>query len=235
MDVCLFFPVIRIRVPFSERAHGFSQSHCLFIVWEASGHGELCSGPFSFCEIHDCNLDESQWSTESLVPKNDMVIWKLMAHSTFSPPAVWGIRGVPFNRNPEAYLMASCDVDMDEAYGRVKKVGCHRRMMKVYLGYGCVDVSKNRGFPPKSSILIRFSIIFTIHFGVPPFLETSICRCWRMDEEDRFPKSIHLPGVYLGGPVGIIIHHFWISQMSKDFKRPLFLSLHSNPVWRRRV
>ena len=115
--------------------------------------------------------------------------------------------------------MASCDVAMDEAYGRVKKVGCHRRMMKVYLGYGCVDVSKNRGFPPKSSILIRFSIIFTIHFGVPPFLETSICRCLWMDEEDRFRKSIHLPGVHLGGPVGIIIHHFWISQISKDFQK----------------
>ena len=31
-------------------------------------------------------------------------------------------------------------------------------------------------FPPKSSILIGFSTIFTIHFGGPPlFLETSIC------------------------------------------------------------
>ena len=28
------------------------------------------------------------------------------------------------------------------------------------------------GFPPKSSILIGFSIIFTIHFWVPLFLET---------------------------------------------------------------
>ena len=28
--------------------------------------------------------------------------------------------------------------------------------------------------PPKSSILIGFSIIFTIHFGVPLFLETPI-------------------------------------------------------------
>ena len=28
------------------------------------------------------------------------------------------------------------------------------------------------GFPPRSSILIGFSIIFTIHFGVPPLLET---------------------------------------------------------------
>ncbi len=28
--------------------------------------------------------------------------------------------------------------------------------------------------PPKSSILIGFSIIFTIHFGVPLFLETPL-------------------------------------------------------------
>ena len=34
-----------------------------------------------------------------------------------------------------------------------------------------MDVSENSG-TPKSSILIGFSIIFTIHFGVPPFLET---------------------------------------------------------------
>ena len=39
---------------------------------------------------------------------------------------------------------------------------------KVSLG-----VSKNRS-TPKSSILIGFSIIFTIHFGVPLFLETPI-------------------------------------------------------------
>ena len=30
------------------------------------------------------------------------------------------------------------------------------------------------GKPPKSSILIGFSIIFTIHFGVPLFLQTPI-------------------------------------------------------------
>ena len=39
----------------------------------------------------------------------------------------------------------------------------------IYMG-----VSENGGFPPKSSILIGFSIIFTIHFGVPLFLETPI-------------------------------------------------------------
>ena len=33
------------------------------------------------------------------------------------------------------------------------------------------------GYPPKSSILIGISIIFTIHFGVPLFLETPISRC----------------------------------------------------------
>ena len=34
-----------------------------------------------------------------------------------------------------------------------------------------MGVSKNKN-TPKSSILIGFSIIFTIHFGVPLFLET---------------------------------------------------------------
>ena len=34
-----------------------------------------------------------------------------------------------------------------------------------------MGVSKNRVFSPKSSILIGVSIIFTIRFGVPPFLE----------------------------------------------------------------
>ena len=38
-----------------------------------------------------------------------------------------------------------------------------------------MGVSKNRGGPPKSSVLIGFSIIFTIHFGgFPLFLETSL-------------------------------------------------------------
>ena len=39
--------------------------------------------------------------------------------------------------------------------------------------YLYMGVSKNRG-TPKSSILIWFYIIFTIHFGVPVFLETPI-------------------------------------------------------------
>ena len=43
----------------------------------------------------------------------------------------------------------------------------------IYIGiYGCW--TKNRGGTPKSSILIGFSIISTIHFGVPLFLEIPI-------------------------------------------------------------
>ena len=41
-----------------------------------------------------------------------------------------------------------------------------------------MDVSENSG-TPKSSILIGFSIIFTIHFGVPPFSETPI---WKIKD-----------------------------------------------------
>ena len=40
-------------------------------------------------------------------------------------------------------------------------------------GVGYLDVSENSG-TPKSSILIGFSIIFTIHLGVPLFLEIPI-------------------------------------------------------------
>ena len=40
--------------------------------------------------------------------------------------------------------------------------------------YFYMGASKNRSGPPKSSILIGFSLIFTIHFRVPLFLETPI-------------------------------------------------------------
>ena len=43
--------------------------------------------------------------------------------------------------------------------------------LRMEVSYIDMGVSKNRG-TPKSSILIGFSIIFTIHFGVPLFLET---------------------------------------------------------------
>ena len=45
--------------------------------------------------------------------------------------------------------------------------------IQFYHDFFHLGVSKNNG-TPKSSILIGFSIIFTIHFGVPLFLETSI-------------------------------------------------------------
>ena len=41
--------------------------------------------------------------------------------------------------------------------------------------YCYVGVSKNRGYPQIIPCLIGFSIIFTIHFGVPLFLEGHPC------------------------------------------------------------
>ena len=51
-----------------------------------------------------------------------------------------------------------------------------------------MGVSKNRG-TPKSSILIGFSIIFTIHFGVPLFLETPI---WQNTCDDSWGQKNRL-------------------------------------------
>ena len=58
---------------------------------------------------------------------------------------------------------------------------CHRKVCKVIY----VGVSKNHGIP-KSSILIGFSIIFTIHFGgnTPIFGNTHMERC------DNLPSSV---------------------------------------------
>ena len=81
-----------------------------------------------------------------------------------------------------------------------------------------MGVSKNRGFPPKSSILIGFSIIFTIHFGVfslffggpptynpqnPPFetkaseAEMACKRSWHWPPQCRWEKR-KKPNVFLG-------------------------------------
>ena len=49
-----------------------------------------------------------------------------------------------------------------------------------------MGVSKNSG-TPKSSILIGFSIIFTIHFGVPLFFENT-----HIDTVDD--RSMEFPG-----------------------------------------
>ena len=60
-------------------------------------------------------------------------------------------------------------------------------IISIYIyNYIYMDVSKNRGGPPKSSILIGFSIIFTIHFG-------------------GFPLIFGGPSIYV---------HYWISEVS---------------------
>ena len=63
----------------------------------------------------------------------------------------------------------------------------HINYISIYIYiHGCFQ---NNG-TPKSSILIGFSIIFTIHFGVPLFLETSI---WH-----RYLLQDHLNQVFVG-------------------------------------
>ena len=63
-----------------------------------------------------------------------------------------------------------------------KAMEVFRKLLESKIDLG---ISKNRGGPPKSSILIGFSIIFTIHFGGPPlFLETPT---WR--QLDSTPTS----------------------------------------------
>ena len=54
-----------------------------------------------------------------------------------------------------------------------------------------MGVSKNRG-TPKSSILIGFSIIFTIHFGVPLFLETPIYKLSFAQIYDTLCKKLEI-------------------------------------------
>ena len=56
-----------------------------------------------------------------------------------------------------------------------------------------MDVSENSGFPPQIIHFNRFSIIFTIHFGVfPYFLETTKLTLLTT-KEDLFVDGFHLP------------------------------------------
>ena len=68
-----------------------------------------------------------------------------------------------------------------------------------YITVSHMGVSQKLGTPPKSSMLIGFSIIFTIHFGVPPFLETPIYQIYRFSEPryllwSPFPGQMVLAG-----------------------------------------
>ena len=56
-----------------------------------------------------------------------------------------------------------------------------------------VVVSKNGGGPPKSSISIGFSMIFTIHFGVPLVLETPILLLAIVFSNDFVLDSLTIP------------------------------------------
>ena len=77
-----------------------------------------------------------------------------------------------------------------------------------------MDVSENNG-TPKSSILIGFSIIFTIHFGVPLFLETpiskAICQTYQWGMCSNHPKAENqlLLLYWVHGAAGALTEIFW--------------------------
>ena len=79
---------------------------------------------------------------------------------------------------------------------------CNCSKMSEVLAGAHMDVSENRG-APKSSILIGFSIIFTIHFGIPLFLETPICffllaSCWWKKSCTQQLRLVVYPIIYDG-------------------------------------
>ena len=75
------------------------------------------------------------------------------------------------------------------------------------------------GFPPKSSTLIGFSIVFTIHFGVPLFLETPILRCHMLGlREGSFLQNMV---IFCGFWVAIFQESTWSNK-----NRCLFSLLH---------
>ena len=79
-----------------------------------------------------------------------------------------------------------------------------------------MDVSENSGFSPKSSILIGFSIIFTIHFGVPLFF-----------------SNTHIKPLVDWG-----IRNFYCSNFShnihQDFLKPFPRLVERGPWWKSR-
>ena len=72
------------------------------------------------------------------------------------------------------------------------------------------------GKPPKSSILIGFSMIFTIHFGVPLFLETSKSVYWNAV---RLLNLAHIgSGVVVGRPAPIEFQKCSISAFERGLE-----------------
>ena len=72
-----------------------------------------------------------------------------------------------------------------------------------------MGVSKNRGGPPKSSILIGISIIFTIHFGGFPTIfgltPTSSQHNCEAASSDAFPSNLTFSGSSGGALVATVL------------------------------
>ena len=100
---------------------------------------------------------------------------------------------------PIVYQMHSKPYDQTQRFAYFKEP---------FLVENKMGVSKIRGtVPPKSSILIGFSIILTIHFGVPLFLETPILiRGTTENEETRELLQIVVERMHPGTGILQILH-----------------------------
>jgi len=70
----------------------------------------------------------------------------------------------------------------------------------VFFSTECIeymDVSENSGFSPQIIPFVhRVSIIFTIHFGVPLFLETPIYRPQKLKENKVWAIGCRVEGIF---------------------------------------
>ena len=95
--------------------------------------------------------------------------------------------------------------------------------------------TKNRWVytPPKSSILIGCSIIFTIHFGIPLFLETPIWPNGRIFyHQPRFPwnKRISLTKPSFGVSIHSVNHSFASTRIWINLPFPFVFKLSNFPT-----
>ena len=93
-----------------------------------------------------------------------------------------------------------------------------------------LDVSENDG-TPKSPILIGFSIVFTIHFGVPLFFQTPISRLFLFLEDlcqsilETTTVPLHATRVDLGHPSCNTLKLKLLPSWMHDWKRWILESM----------
>ena len=100
-------------------------------------------------------------------------VWKKMMTRCDNNPTLPSYKSLCFSRKiHECLVLCSKSLEWRIFTAHLQGSLWHFWELAQTVQYGCFW--KIVGFPPKSSTLIGFSMIFTIHFGVPLFLETPI-------------------------------------------------------------